>query len=268
MVRSIILAALLLMAAPALAEEVPEPTVELLVPGGLEADGAYHVGVAISLPEDWHVYWRYPGGAGIPTALDTSRSLNVAAVDVRYPVPRRLDTLGIETLIYPGGIVLPVVVTPARPGQPVRLAANVSFGFCRQICVPGEASVAAFLDPADPSDEAARAAVAAAEAEVPSPDDTVFTAIERRPPVDGNAVLRIGVTENNDGYAADLFAEGPEGWYLPLPRLVGRADGAFWFDLVLDGIPAGAAAGDLRLTAITGGRAYETIRSLPTEMFQ
>src|SRR5712671_2953716 len=48
-------------------------------------------GIAIQLQPGWHTYWRTPGDSGVPPRFDFSKSDNVEAVAVLYPVPQKFD---------------------------------------------------------------------------------------------------------------------------------------------------------------------------------
>ncbi|PZO86680.1 MAG: hypothetical protein DI626_05835, partial [Micavibrio aeruginosavorus] len=49
------------------------------------------MGVEISMDDDWYIYWRAPGDAGLPTAFDWKNSVNVADVKVKWPTPARYE---------------------------------------------------------------------------------------------------------------------------------------------------------------------------------
>ncbi|ALG73876.1 hypothetical protein VY88_22610 [Azospirillum thiophilum] len=93
-------------------------------------------GLQLQLKVGWKTYWRSPGDAGLPPRMDWSGSANVKSVAVRWPVPHRFSTLGIETLGYKGDIVLPLTVTVERPGEPVTLHGRIDLLVCSDICVP------------------------------------------------------------------------------------------------------------------------------------
>ena len=51
-------------------------------------------GVEVSLDGDWKTYWRSPGDAGLPPALDWAGSTNLRAATLSYPAPARLTRWG------------------------------------------------------------------------------------------------------------------------------------------------------------------------------
>ena len=151
------LAVALLLAAAAQApaaravEPLPAGVTSLrLVPGWLRDDGAHVAAVEITLSPGWHTYWRVPGASGVPPEFDWSDSENLKAVAYEWPRPQVFDSYGEPTIGYKGGLTLPVVLTPARPGAPVEASLALFFGVCKDICIPAEARIEARLDPDAP----------------------------------------------------------------------------------------------------------------------
>lgn len=118
-----------------------------LIEGWQAADGSHVAAVEIRLAPGWHTYWRMPGEAGMPPVLDWSRSRNLASVRHEWPRPIVFESYGTQTIGYAGELILPVVLTPERPGEPVEAALDLIFGVCDEICVPAEARLEAQLAP-------------------------------------------------------------------------------------------------------------------------
>jgi suppressor for copper-sensitivity B len=93
-------------------------------------------GVEIKQAPGWKTYWRSPGDAGLPPAISWKGSRNLAAADFDYPTPHRFSVLGIETIGYADHVVFPVKATPAQPGAPLGLRAELDLLVCADICVP------------------------------------------------------------------------------------------------------------------------------------
>jgi DsbC/DsbD-like thiol-disulfide interchange protein len=125
-------------------------------------DGPGHVAaLEIVLPDGWHTYWRVPGSTGIPPRFDWSGSTNLAAVRVEWPHPDVFESFGTRTIGYHNRVILPLVLTPRDPTRPVELALALSYGVCKDICIPASAVLAGrFGD--GPSDRASRTAIEAA----------------------------------------------------------------------------------------------------------
>lgn len=99
-------------------------------------------GLEVKLGDGWKTYWRSPGDAGLPPAVTWKGSENLAAAEMDYPAPIRFTILGIETVGYAKHVVLPLRLTPAKPGQPLRLRADADLLVCADICVPEKFALA------------------------------------------------------------------------------------------------------------------------------
>jgi DsbC/DsbD-like thiol-disulfide interchange protein len=158
------------------APSTPPPAQVALIGGWQAADGTHVAAVEIRLAPGWHTYWRVPGDAGIPPALDWSRSRNLARVSHEWPRPVVFDSYGMQMIGYADRLVLPVVLTPERADAPIEVELDLFFGVCEDICVPADAQVTAHLAPGRPAE--GRAAIEAARAERPrTPAEAGVTAV-------------------------------------------------------------------------------------------
>lgn len=237
-------------------------------------DAASPVGDAaleIRLEDGWHTYWRFPGEAGIPTSADFGASTGLAVARLRFPPPERYSDPYATSLIYRDSIVLPIDLAPASGESAPVLRAQVSFGICREICVPGEASLELPLAEGGP-DFAARLAISAARAALPRPQGEApprIAGIERRQlaPAEGKPpqeTFVIAAELASPDAPVDLFAEGAQGSYNGVPTLLER-DGRFArFTLPASGLVAkGDGTRPLALTLVEGASAVEHRIDLP-----
>jgi DsbC/DsbD-like thiol-disulfide interchange protein len=227
-----------------------------------EAGGEISGAIQIVLEPGWHTYWRTPGEAGVPPKFDFSGSENVAAVEVRYPVPERLDDGVSVSLIYRDEAVFPIEVTPLRAGEPVTLRLAARFGVCSDVCIPTEAAAALTLSPDEPTDPLAEAVVEGVAPRIPKVPNPGQFDIEH---VGAESDALIIDVRMPDSSYADLFAEPPAGWYLGQPEFSGRAAGVSRYRLSLAGRPHDAAVSGqtFRFVAVAGGEAIETAVTLP-----
>jgi DsbC/DsbD-like thiol-disulfide interchange protein len=158
-----------------------------LIDGWCQDDGSRLAAIEIRLAPGWHTFWRVPGSAGIPPVFDWSGSANLAYVAFEWPRPQVFVGLGMQTIGYEGGLVLPVRLVPADPDAPLDVRLDLDFGVCADICVPAEASVAVRLAPGAPA--AGRSRIEAALAErAHSPGEA------------GVAEVTCGLEATGDGY--------------------------------------------------------------------
>lgn len=112
-----------------------------ILDGGLTERGTYLGAVRLTLSDGWKTYWRAPGDAGIPPRFDWGGSRNVGEVSFTWPTPEVLEQNGLRTLGYEDQLILPVEITPAKPGKPVRLKGSMELGICKDVCVPGNLAI-------------------------------------------------------------------------------------------------------------------------------
>ncbi len=219
-----------------------------------KAEGAVQGGVEILLEPGWYTYWRNPGEAGVPPIFDFSGSTNVAKVDVLYPAPTRYDDGFSVSLVYHDEALFPLVVTPERLGEPVMLRVSLSFGVCKNVCIPTQASAAVTLPPDAARDALAEARLNSFLRRVPGAAEPEHLAVETV--VAEDDALLIDVRMPDSSYS-DLFADPPVGWYLGQPSLVSRADGVSRYRLSLAGKPQDAEVRGqvFRFVAVAGGDA-------------
>lgn len=244
---------------------VPDADAHLVI-AGPDGRGGYDVGVAIDIPQGWHTYWRNPGDSGVPPMLVTDGSVNLGRLDLAYPAPTRLfDGYG-TSLVYDGAVVLPARVVAADPAAPVRLVAAFDFGYCKEICVPAHADFDVDLAPGDARDAQAAAVIAAARRSVPVPEAAADADHPRLVSVAPGEAGHLTITVETAGPAdhADVFVEGPPGWYLSPPEIEAQDGRRAVFDLSLDGMPQTATLAGAPLTVtITDGRlATEAVRTV------
>ena len=113
-----------------------------VLPGWTAADGSHMAALHLTLAPGWKTYWRAPGDAGIPPAMDLAGSRNLAAVTPVWPTPEVFFQNGLQTVGYDGQLILPLRITPQNAAQPAHIAAQIQIGVCNTICVPVDLTIA------------------------------------------------------------------------------------------------------------------------------
>lgn len=94
----------------------------------------------------WHVYWRNPGEGGVATTATWTLPSGFNVDSLEYPTPARLDVAGVVTHILEGEAVFLTTVRPPTQGRLAarssRLTARVRYGVCKDVCYPGQATLA------------------------------------------------------------------------------------------------------------------------------
>lgn len=229
---------------------------------GINADA----GIELKLAPGWKTYWRYPGDSGVPPTLDWSGSENIARVTMEWPAPKRFaDGGGGFAIGYKGSVLFPLKVELKDKDKPARLALALDFAVCEALCMPARADLAIALG-GDAGAEATRIAAARAALPVERPLGVAEPTSIQAVALDASATPpRVVIEVKAQNPKADLFAEGPARWALPLPQKTMLPDGAARFDLPLDGIPAGTepSGAPLTLTLVDGPKAIVTTVPVP-----
>ncbi len=235
-----------------------------LIAGPAEGGEAWHAGIEIALDPGFKTYWRTPGSSGVPPVFDFSRSRNLKQAKVLFPAPIAFFDGAGDAIGYKDKVILPVSVTPQDASLPVDLVLKMDYAVCEKLCIPVQANAALTLG-AEPMTQPTAAELARFEAQVPrrapagAAGIPAVLGIERK----GDAAFAVSV-RTGAATAAQLFAEGPAGWYYET-HAGAPAAGSQTFTLSLVEKPADAAADGARvlLTVVTAGGAVETELPLP-----
>lgn len=234
-----------------------------LIASGPLADGRYDTGIEFVLDPGWHTYWENAGEAGIPPQVDWAPSGNLADARLQFPYPERYDDGFSVSNVYKNGIVLPLAVRPERPEDPVQLEIDLTFGNCKDVCVPASARLSLTLDPLDAEDRTSHRAIARARADVPMPaqatDAVVSRLFLRKDGKKEKLDLSLTMPTGMDIDDVEIFASAPQDLSLGVPRRTKpewkQATGD-WV-LSLGGLPDDLAMLPLRLVLVAGRHAVE-----------
>ncbi len=229
--------------------DIPQPFRVSLISGGLDG-GIWQAGIRVELEPAWKTYWRMPGDSGIPPQFDWAGSKNSAAIEVGFPVPRRFNDAGGETIGYHDQVVFPVFVKPEKPEAAVRLQLNMFFAVCRDVCIPAKANAEAAL-----AASAADPLLKAWQKRLPrlaAADEPPFITAARLENRQNKPMLVLSLK----GQAQDIFVESGTSAYFEKPRFDSAA-GEAWLPIAnlkdaakLRGVP-------LKLTLSSGESGIE-----------
>jgi len=132
-------------APPALAAE-PNVSARLIASTSAVVPGqGFLLGVELTMADGWHVYWKNPGDAGLATEVQWQVPKAFQQERLPWPVPIRFTMPGdITSFGYSGSVMLAtqwLAPKDLRAGETVTLAAKVSWLACKDLCVPGQATV-------------------------------------------------------------------------------------------------------------------------------
>lgn len=158
-------------------------TLELISDSSEIAPGqTFHLGVTFAMEPKWHIYWKNPGASGLAPEFEWDLPEGFEAGEIEWLAPERISLQGLVSYGYKGTATLIVPVTaPAdlEPGTEIPVRLDVSFLICKEICLPGDASLGLTLNagatPKPSSDTSAfeRARAAQPESDLPFELQTV-----------------------------------------------------------------------------------------------
>lgn len=112
--------------------------------GAITPDRPSWVGLLFHLDKGWHVYWRNPGDSGEPPRVEWKLPAGLRAGAIEWPRPIRLGAGTVIDYGYENRVLLmsPIhVMQGTSPLSTLSLSADVRYIVCREICVPGRASL-------------------------------------------------------------------------------------------------------------------------------
>ena len=99
-------------------------------------------GLSFQMDDEWHIYWKNAGDAGIPPAAFWDEDIGVdegAIGEIDWPLPELIPVVEGEIMDYgySDRVVLPFPVEmPQSSDGPVRLSATIDYLICKDICIP------------------------------------------------------------------------------------------------------------------------------------
>ncbi len=195
--------------------------VRLLAAGKTAAAETVKLGLEFDLQPGWKIYWRSPGDAGFPPAIDWTGSRNLASGEIAWPVPHRFSLFGLETFGYGDRVVLPIEARMENPGEALSLTAAVDYLICEEICIPYQANLSLDL-PAGPESRSPEAfLIESFSRQVPgqgaerglSIETAVLTGSVEAP------VLAVTARSETPFSEPDLLVEGPPGFSFAKPEV-------------------------------------------------
>jgi suppressor for copper-sensitivity B len=107
---------------------------------GVGTKSTIPLGLEVHMGPGWHTYWRSPGATGLPPDIDWSGSLsdqgNLKSAAMLFPLPKRYNEQGMDTIGYQSRVVFPIDAELRRPGRALDIDATVHLLACNDICVP------------------------------------------------------------------------------------------------------------------------------------
>jgi len=124
---------------------------KVLVTGSLISDvnsiqpgQKFQIGVLYRIEAGWHIYWRYPGDAGIPIKIAWQLPKGFIVHDLQWPIPSREKEPGdLEVFAYSSEVLLfaEVEAPQSLPNGPIEIHSKSDWLVCENFCAPGSAQL-------------------------------------------------------------------------------------------------------------------------------
>lgn len=112
--------------------------------GAVEPGGKTKIGLHFVLDPEWHVYWVNAGDAGLPPQVHWTLPHGLTAGPLQFPAPERLPVGPLMDYGYQNQVLFPIELR-AQSGLTApsteRLQAGVNWLVCREVCIPGKATL-------------------------------------------------------------------------------------------------------------------------------
>lgn len=145
--------------------DAPQPVdVKLIIEHrALVPETATRIGVLFAIEEGWHIYAEDPGDAGIPTRVEWLLPQGFTAGPLIWPPHEAfLDPGDIRTFGYFGRVLLSSTLeatAQALQQDNPQIHAAVTWLACKEICIPGEATLSLSVDAAQDAQRSEDAAL-------------------------------------------------------------------------------------------------------------
>lgn len=129
------------------AGEPPTPVTAKLISNvtAVKPGSSFKAGVLFEIERGWHIYWKNPGDSGLPTTVEFDLPEGFEGGELEWPLPRTFRAEGNVTDYGYEDSLLLVTVIRAPNGLPsnsmIDISAKVSWVSCREICIPGRATL-------------------------------------------------------------------------------------------------------------------------------
>ena len=104
----------------------------------------FRMALRMKMDEHWHTYWVNPGDSGLGARIDWTLPEGYSAGPLEWPFPHAIPTPPFMTYGYEDEVYLLTTITPplaAATGGEITLSATASWLACKEVCLPGKASL-------------------------------------------------------------------------------------------------------------------------------
>ena len=107
-----------------------------------------HLGILIELPPGRHIYWRNPGGIGLPPSIAWAIPAGIKVDEIQWPIPQKYFASDMYSYVYENQVLLMARLRlgKALPTGPLKIKATVEWAECTEsTCYLGKSTASANL---------------------------------------------------------------------------------------------------------------------------
>ena len=104
----------------------------------------FTIGIKLKMEPGWHTYWKNPGDSGIPIEVEAIGAEPYRIGPLQFPTPRKFSSEVGVSYGYDDSVIILAQVYPPKNVDGVAPPAfdiKVSWLVCKQICLPGSATL-------------------------------------------------------------------------------------------------------------------------------
>lgn len=104
----------------------------------IEPNTPFQLAVKLTMKDGWHTYWENPGSSGLASKVTWQEIPGLDLGPLEFPCPKRfVDEAGFITYGYDSEVLLLVRAQYRGSLKELKLAAEVEWLECKEICLPG-----------------------------------------------------------------------------------------------------------------------------------
>ena len=114
----------------------------------IQKNSEFFIGLRFRLKPKWHIYWKNPGDSGMKTKIEWKVPKGIHLNQSSGPSPKRLYskplmTYGYENEVFvlASFVVSDKISIESNSARSIRVEADVKWLECREVCLPGKASI-------------------------------------------------------------------------------------------------------------------------------
>ena len=140
---------------PSYAQHIPDPVQAKILSDviSVKPGESFNLGVLFEIDPGWYIYWKNPGDTGLPTKVSFDLPPNYKSGELNWPTPLTFqNSRGGEDYGYKDSVLLWMnieVPSNAHIDSKITIQSEVSWLSCKDICIPGKASLKYTLSIAD-----------------------------------------------------------------------------------------------------------------------